>query len=92
MAKGSLHRRKVIERTERSASIMKQPLVISVSQIEEVLRTSLSPALQEQCLKADLRYEELADEEPDSYILEVVEVLIRRIFPSWSKRRCSSVF
>ena len=54
---------------------MNQPLVISVPEIEEVLQTSLSPALQEQCLKADLRYEEISDQERDSYILEVVEAL-----------------
>ena len=71
---------------------MNQPLVISGTEIEEVLQTSLSPALQEQCLKADLQYEELADEYRNSYILEVVEVLIRRIFPSWSKKRFSNVF
>jgi len=56
---------------------MKQPRVISVPEVEEVLQTSLSPTLREQCLNADLRYEELTDEERDSYILEVVEVLTR---------------
>ena len=56
---------------------MKQPRVISVPEIEEVLQTSLSSALREQCLDADLRYEELTDEERDSYILEVVDVLTR---------------
>ena len=56
---------------------MKQPIVISVSEIEEVLQTSLSLTLREQCLNADLRYEELTSEERDSYILEVVEQLIR---------------
>jgi hypothetical protein len=49
--------------------------VITVSEIEEVLHTSLSPALREQCLDADLRYEELTNEERDSYVLEVVELL-----------------
>lgn len=66
---------------------MKQPLVISVPEIEEVLQTSLSPALREQCLNADLRYEELTDEERDSYILEVVEVLASNDLPVVGEHR-----
>lgn len=41
-----------------------------------MLQTSLSAALREQCVKADLRYEELSAEERDSYVLGVVETLL----------------
>lgn len=50
-------------------------MIISVQEIEQVLQTSFSPVLREQCLNADLRYEEITDEERDNYILEVVEFL-----------------
>jgi len=69
--------------------MMKQPLVISAQEIEEVLQTTLSPALREQCLNADLRYEELTDEERDTYILEVVEVLVRNNLPVAGEHRLS---
>jgi hypothetical protein len=68
---------------------MKQPLVISVPEIEEVLKTRLSPALREQCLNTDLRYEEITDEERDSYILEVVEFLIRNGISAAGEHRLS---
>lgn len=77
----------MIKRTEKAAINMNQPLVISVPEIEEVLQTSLSPALREQCLDADLRYEELTDQERDSYILEVVEVLTRNDLPVSGEHR-----
>ena len=66
---------------------MKQPLFISIQEIEEVFQTTLSPALREQCINADLRYEELTNEERDSYILEVVEALISNNLPSAGEHR-----
>jgi hypothetical protein len=56
---------------------MNQSSVISISQIEEVLQTTLSSTLQKECLDANLLYEELTDKERDAYVLEVVEVLVR---------------
>ena len=57
---------------------MAHPKVISASDIESVLQTTLSPALRAQCNEANLQYEELTPEERDHYILEVVEELTRR--------------
>jgi hypothetical protein len=52
-----------------------QSSVISPSELEEVLQTPLSPALRDDCLAADLRYEELSNAERDAYILEVLRTL-----------------
>ena len=48
--------------------------LMSAETLERVLGTSFSPALREQCRRANLRYEEISPEERDRYVLEIVEM------------------
>jgi len=66
---------------------MTQPLVISAGEIEELLGAPLSLALRADCIHADLRYEELTQQERDAYILEVVEMLASNDLPVAGEHR-----
>jgi hypothetical protein len=64
---------------------MNKSSVITADEMEEVLQTSLSPALRKECDGASLRYEEISDKERDDYIREVVDVLFKNILDKDTK-------
>jgi hypothetical protein len=64
---------------------MNKSSVITADEMEEVLQTSLSPALRKECDEASLRYEEISDKERDDYIREVVDVLFKNILDKDTK-------
>ena len=51
--------------------------IITVEELEEVLGTKFSEAIQKRCSEISLQYAEISAEERDTYIREVVEVLAR---------------
>jgi hypothetical protein len=55
---------------------MNKSSVITADEMEEVLQTSLSPALRKECEEA-LLYEEISDKERDDYVREVIDVLFK---------------
>jgi len=51
--------------------------IITSDEIEEVLKSSLSPYLRKECESANLIYEEISGKERDDYLLDVINLLFR---------------